>query len=153
MPKVSDAVRRETAWVAAWTVGLTLVMNLVFAFVGKWDTGVLAGSLLGCGVAVGCFFWLGLTVQKAVGREAKSAKGVLQVSQLARLLVQGGALAAGFAIPGLNGWAVMIPLFFPQIAVRLRPLWKKGMRPETAPGPGSDAQASGDEAKGGDALD
>ena len=65
MPKVSGAVRRETAWVAVWTVGLTLVMNLVFALIGRWETGVLLGSLLGCGTAIGCFFWLGLTVQKA----------------------------------------------------------------------------------------
>ena len=131
MPNVSDAVRRETAWVAAWTAGLTLVMHIVFVIIGKWDTGVLLGSLLGCAVAVGCFFWLGMTVQKAVGKPEKQAKGILQRSMFLRLLVQGGALAAGFAVVWLNGWAVMIPLLFPQIAVRLRPLWKKGMKAET----------------------
>ena len=133
MPNVSDAVRRETAWVAAWTAGLTLVMHIVFVIIGKWDTGVLLGSLLGCAVAVGCFFWLGMTVQKAVGKPEKQAKGILQRSMFLRLLVQGGALAAGFAVVWLNGWAVMIPLLFPQIAVRLRPLWKKGMKAETSP--------------------
>ena len=143
MPKVSGAVRRETAWVAVWTVGLTLVMNLVFALIGRWETGVLLGSLLGCGTAIGCFFWLGLTVQKAVGQDAKDARRILQLSQMGRLLLQGGALAAGFAIAWLNGWAVMIPLFFPQIAVRLRPLWKKGMQSET----------DHHEPEGGDALD
>ena len=148
MPKVSDAVRRETAWVAAWTVGLTLVMNLVFVIIGKWDLGVLLSSLLGCGTAIGCFFWLGLTVQRAVGKPEKNAKSILQFSQMARLLVQGGVLAAGFAVAWLNGWAVMIPLFFPQIAVRLRPLWKKGMRAETA----SEKDAE-EKAEGGDVLD
>ena len=28
MQKISDAVRRETLWVACWTVGLCLVMHL-----------------------------------------------------------------------------------------------------------------------------
>ena len=55
------------------------------------------------------------------------------IPDILRLLVQGGALAAGFAVVWLNGWAVMIPLLFPQIAVRLRPLWKKGMKAETSP--------------------
>ena len=148
MPKVSEAVRRETAWVAAWTVGLTLVMHLVFVIIGKWNLGVLLGSLLGCGTAVGCFFWLGLTVQKAVGKPEKKAKSIVQFSQMARLLVQGGALAAGFAVAWLNGWAVMIPLFFPQIAVRLRPLWKKGMQAETA-----NEKDEDENTEGGDALD
>ena len=144
MPKVSGAVRRETVWVAAWTVGLTVVMNLVFALIGKWETGVLLGSLLGCAAAIGCFFWLGITVQKAVGREQKDARRILQFSQLGRLLLQGAVLAAGFAIPWLNGWAVMIPLFFPQVAVRLRPLWKTGMQGKNK---------TENEAEGGDALD
>ena len=148
MPKVSDAVRRETAWVAAWTVGLTLVMNLVFVIIGKWDLGVLLSSLLGCGTAIGCFFWLGLTVQRAVGKPEKNAKSILQFSQMARLLVQGGVLAAGFAVAWLNGWAVMIPLFFPQIAVRLRPLWKKGMQAGTVNG-----EDEKEKTEGGDVLD
>ena len=157
MPEVSDAVRRETLWVAAWTLGLSLVMHLVFAVIGKWGWDVLLGSLLGCGTAVGCFFWLGLTVQKAVGRPEKEAKRILQGSQLKRLLVQGAALAAGFAVAWLNPWAVLIPLFFPQIAVRARPLWKKGLQAET-PAAAPDAQP-GDDAdpqrkpEGGDVLD
>ena len=165
MPNVSDAVRRETAWVAAWTAGLTLGMHIVFVIIGKWDAGVLLGSLLGCAAAVGCFFWLGMTVQKAVGKPEKQAKVILQRSMFLRLLVQGGALAAGFAVVWLNGWAVMIPLLFPQIAVRLRPLWKKGMKAETNPVLIDEAgeeptqekteteEKSEDKPQGGDALD
>ena len=165
MPNVSDAVRRETAWVAAWTAGLTLGMHIVFVIIGKWDAGVLLGSLLGCAAAVGCFFWLGMTVQKAVGKPEKQAKVILQRSMFLRLLVQGGALAAGFAVVWLNGWAVMIPLLFPQIAVRLRPLWKKGMKAEASPVLIDEAgeepaqekteteEKSEDKPEGGDALD
>ncbi len=159
MPKVSDAVRRETLWVAAWTGGLTLVMHTVFALLGQWDTGVLLGSLLGCAVAVGCFFWLGLTVQKAVGKPEKEARRILQGSMIARLLVQAGALAAGFGLSWLNGWAVLIPLLIPQIAVRLRPLWKKGMTasPEAVAASlaarAAEADGGEDGEEGGDSLD
>ncbi|MBR4711921.1 MAG: ATP synthase subunit I [Clostridia bacterium] len=159
MPQVSEAVRRETLWVAAWTVGLTLVMHLVFALIGKWGTDVLLGSVLGCAAAVGCFFWLGMTVQKAVGKPEREAKRILQTSMLLRLLVQGAALAAGFGVSWLNGWAVLVPLLCPQIAVRLRPLWKSGMTasPEAveASKAARDAEIADedDPEKGGEALD
>ncbi|MBR4459384.1 MAG: hypothetical protein IKS31_10550 [Clostridia bacterium] len=131
MPKVSEAARRETLWVAAWTAGLCLVMHLVFILLKKWGIPVLLGSLLGSATAVGTFFWLAMTVQKAVGKPEKVARGILQRSQVSRLLIQGAVLAAGFAVSWLDGFATMIPLFFPHIAVRLRPLWKKGMQSET----------------------
>lgn len=159
MPKVSDAVRRETLWVAGWTIALSLVMHLVFALIGQWDTGVLLGSLLGCAVSVGCFFWLGITVQKAVGKPEKEARRILQTSMLLRLLIQGGALAAGFGLAWMNGWAVLVPLLCPQIAVRLRPLWKKGMTasPEVIAAHRARVEAEGEDEnaaeEGGDVLD
>ena len=128
MPQVSEAARRETLWVTAWTAGLCAVMHLVFALLKRWDLTVLWGSLLGFAAAVGTFFWLAMTVQKAVGKPEKDARRILQASQMERLLVQAGVLALAFAVPGINGFAAMIPLFFPQIAVRLRPLWKKGLQ-------------------------
>lgn len=127
MPEVSVAVRRETLWVAAWTVGLCFVMHLLFALIGLWNWTVLTGSLLGCATAVGNFFWMAMRVQAAVGKPEKDAKRILQSSQTMRLLLQAGVMALGFAVSFFDGWAVLIPLLFPHIAVRLRPLWKKGM--------------------------
>ncbi len=165
MTRVSEAVRRETLWVAAWTLGLTVAMHIVFIIIGQWGWDVLWGSLLGCAAAIGCFFWLGLTVQKAVGQEEKIARGLFQRSQFGRLLIQGGMLALGFGVEGINGWAVLIPLMAPPIAMHLRPLWKKGMdadpsaaavpseEPSGEPGEAPDAGEPEKTEKEGDALD
>ena len=138
MANVSEAVRRETLWVAAWTLGLAVVTQIVFIIIGRWGWDVLLGSVFGCAVAIGCFFWLGMTVQKAVGRPEAEAKQIFQSSHAMRFLVQGAALAAGFAVTWLNGWAVLVPILSPQIAVRLRPLWKKGLEDETPEDPSGD---------------
>ena len=45
-----EVVRRETLWVAAWTIGLALVAHIVFIAIGQWDPDVLWGSLIGCAV-------------------------------------------------------------------------------------------------------
>ena len=132
MPKVSDAVRRETLWVAAWTGGLCLVMHLVFALIGQWNTGVLLGSLLGFAVAVGNFFWMAMRIQKAVGLPEKDARRIIQSSMMMRMLLLAGTMILGFTVAWLNGWATVIPLIFPSIAVKLRPLWKKGLDADPA---------------------
>ncbi len=122
------AVRRELLWVTAWTAGLTLLMHLVFLALGRWDLPVLWGSLLGAGTAVGNFWLLCRMVERAVGRDEKEAKNVVRASQSLRLLMQGAVLVLAFLLRDVfNPLAAALPLFFPQLAVFLRPLWKKGM--------------------------
>ena len=63
---VTPAVRKETAYVALWTVGLSALTELVFVLIGQWDYTVLLGNLLSGDIAVLNFFLMGLAVQKAV---------------------------------------------------------------------------------------
>ena len=72
MVKIQPAVRKETLRIAAGTAILAAVMLAVFALLGKFDHTVLLGALLGSCAAVGNFFLLGLSVQKA----AETMKGV-----------------------------------------------------------------------------
>ena len=131
-------VRRELSWVAAWTLGLALLMNLLFAVFGAWSRRVLWGTLLGCTAAIGNFWILCLSVTKAVGQDEKHARATVSTSHTLRLLLQAGVLVLAFVLKDVfQPYATLLCLFFPQLAVRLRPLWKKGMEPK-APAEGGD---------------
>ena len=135
---MSEVSRRELGWVALWTVGLSAVMLIVFALLGQWSWRVPLGALLGVAAALLNFYLLCRTVEKAVDRDPSSLRGYIRASQYLRLLMQGAVLALAFGLKDVlfHPAAALLPLFFPQIAVRLRPLWKQG-------GDGTD-QAGGD---------
>ena len=71
------------------------------------------------------FFLMGITVQKAVAREQKPAADLMKFSQTMRLLMQLAVAVLGFALPCFNGYAVILSLFFPRIAIMLRPFLDK----------------------------
>ena len=138
MAGMNPTVRRELGWVTLWTLGLSAVMNLVFLLLGKWELRVLWGTLLGCAAAIGNFWLMCLTVVKAAAQEPARAKTTVSLSQTLRLLLQGGVLVLAFTAKVFNPLAALLPLLFPQAAVWLRPLWKKGMETEK-PKEGGDA--------------
>lgn len=122
MERIDATVKRETRFIAVWVGLLSLILQAVFLVIGKWDISVLLGNLLGGLLAVLNFFLLGLTVQKAVKKEEKQAKNIMSISQTLRSVMQFGVAAVGVLLPIFNTWAVLIPLFFPRIAIMLRPL-------------------------------
>lgn len=122
MKKVDSTVRRETLYIASWAVILSVIMQAVFLIIGKWDYAVLLGNLLGGGLAVLNFFLLGITVQNAVTKEEKDAKNTMKLSQGLRSLLLLIIAVVGVALPCFNIWTTIIPLFFPRIAIAVRPL-------------------------------
>lgn len=66
MLKLQPAVKQDTLRIAAGTACLACVMMLVFLMIGRFDLTVLLGTLLGSATAVGNFFFMALTIQKAV---------------------------------------------------------------------------------------
>lgn len=123
--KIDATVRRETIYIAVWVGILSLLMEAVFLIIGKWDYTVLLGNLLSGAVAVGNFFLMGYTVQKAVDKEQKQAARLMRLSQTLRTLALFVAAAVGVALPCFSVWTALIPLFFPRIAVAFRPLFMK----------------------------
>lgn len=123
--KIDATVRKETIYVAVWEAILTAIMLAVFLIVRAFDVSVLVSALLGTATAVLNFLLMGLTIQGALGLEEKDARTRLRGSQNLRLLMQTVVAVLGAAIPWLNLWAVLIPLFFPRIAIMLRPLFIK----------------------------
>lgn len=74
MQKIDATVKKETLFIAAFTLIFSAVMELVFLLLGYWSYKVVLGNLLGFTAAVLNFFLMGYTVQKAVLLEEKEAK-------------------------------------------------------------------------------
>ena len=123
--KVDKTVKRETLYIAAVTVIRSALLQALFLVAGWWNYTVLTGNLLGGSVAVLNFFLMGLTVQKAVTKDEKDAAAFMKGSQALRNVMLVVAAVLGAALPVFHLWGTLIPLFFPTLAVRLRPLFGK----------------------------
>ncbi len=128
MFKLNDTVKKETAYIAAWILILSAVMQSVFLCIGKWDYTVLLGNILGGGAGILNFLLLGVTVQKAVNKDEKDAKTFMKASQSLRTLMLFIIAAIGAILNIFNTWTVLIPLLFPRIAIALSPLIRKGLK-------------------------
>lgn len=120
MGKIDATVKKETIYVAKWEIVLTVVMLAVFLVLKRFDWTVLAGAILGAVTAVVNFLLMGLTIQGAIGLEEKDARTRLKGSQNLRMVMQTIVGVLGAALPCFNLAAVLIPLFFPRIAVMIR---------------------------------
>lgn len=127
MNKIDKTVLKETVYIAAWVAIFSVLMQAVYLILHRWDYTVLLGNLLGMAAATGNFLLLGITVQRAVDKEQKEAANLIRLSQSGRhMLIILVALVA-VVLPCFDLIATMIPLFFPGIAVRFRPLFHKKM--------------------------
>ncbi len=118
------AVIKETKHIALGTLVLSAAMVIVFAVIGHFNFEVLAGALYGSALAIGNFFFLGMTVQRIAESaqgdspdEIKLAKLRMHRSYLLRMLVGAGLLILGIAVLKLNWIACCCPLVFPRLAI------------------------------------
>lgn len=118
--RLDPVVKKETGYIALWTLILSVLMEAVFLILRKWDLPVLFGNLLGGGAAILNFLLMGMTLTHALTMEQKKAKTTAIVSQIGRYLLLALAMVLGFKLPFLNPWATLIPLLFPRIAIMLR---------------------------------
>ncbi len=124
MAKVDAAVIKETKYIGGFVIILSVLMEAVFLILKRWDYKVLLGNLLSGAVAVGNFYLMGLAVQKALGKEQSEAKKIMHTSQQLRTFGMFVAIAVGVLVPCFNIVAVIVPVFFPRIAISFRPLFK-----------------------------
>lgn len=125
MEKIDATVLKETKYIAAWIFIFSVLMQAVFLVISEWNYTVLLGNILSAVFSVLNFFLMGLTVQKALGKEEKEAKTLVKVSQLYRSLMILVVTVVGVALPCFNTVAVIVPVFFPRIAIAMRPLFDK----------------------------
>jgi multisubunit Na+/H+ antiporter MnhC subunit len=103
---------------------LSVLMQAVFVLLKRWDYTVILGNLLSYTASVLNFYFMGLTVQKAVTMDEKDAKKLMKSSQGLRNAVVFLVVVIGVVAPCFNTVAVIVPIFFPRIAVSFRPLIK-----------------------------
>lgn len=120
MAKPDKTVIKETVYIASCTGVLSLIMQAVFLIIGKWNYTVLTGNIWGAAIAVSNFFIMGLFVQKAVAQESAEAKKIMRLSHSLRSMLVLLTVIAGVAMPWFSTIGVIVPLFFPTIAVYLK---------------------------------
>lgn len=128
MLKVDKTVLKETKYIAAVTVILSVLLQAVFLIIHKWNYTVLLGNVLGAAAATGNFFLMGITVQRAVKLDEKEAKTLMKSSQTLRnfgLFVIG---MIGVLLSVFNTVTVLVPLFFPRFAILLKPFVDKSYK-------------------------
>ncbi|MBE6030021.1 MAG: hypothetical protein IJP24_05130 [Firmicutes bacterium] len=127
MQRIDSIVLKETKYIAVFIIFLSVIMQIVFALLGYWDFTVLTGNLLAAAAAIFNFLWMGITVQKALAKDEKDARTAMKASQALRTLFLFVILAIGVLLDFFNTIAVIVPLFFPRIAVAMRPMFDRKM--------------------------
>lgn len=125
MKKIDAVVLKETKYIAFFEVVFSLCLQSVFLIIGKWDYTVLLGNLLGGISAVLNFLFMGITIQNAVEKEEKEAKTAMKVSSTYRNLFILIITVIGIVLKCFNTVSVIVPLFFPRIAIAIKPLVDK----------------------------
>ncbi len=123
MKKLDETVKKETLYIAAWTLILSAVMQSVFLVIGLWKPDVLFGNLISAAAAIFNFLLMGVTIQNAVDKDEKDAAQLMRFSQSMRMLMQLALGAVGVFF--FNPIAAILPLFFPRAAIAFRPLFDK----------------------------
>ena len=147
--KIQPAVREQTKAVAVGVCILTALMVGVFLVIGKFDWTVLTGAILGASAGIANFFLMALTVQKAaddmkplppepeegeadedpkegeasaeapLSEGAKRGRDRVRLSYTLRMLGVGAVAVLGAVLPWFNIYAVLIPLLFPGLVIRV----------------------------------
>lgn len=125
MIKADSTVIKETKYIASFSIILSVLMQAVFLVLKRWDYTVLSGNLLSLAATVLNFYFMGISVQKALTMDAADAKKAMKASQGMRNLGMFIAVVAGVVAPCFNTIAVILPVFFPRIAVSFRPVFKE----------------------------
>jgi len=124
LEKIDSTVVKETKYITVWVVLFSVLMQAVFLVLSRWNYTVLLGNLLGGSAAILNFLFMGITVQKAVLCDEKKAKTVMHLSQTYRTLFMLAVIVIGVVVHCFDMWAVIIPVFFPRIAIAFRPAFK-----------------------------
>ena len=107
--KIQKSIKTETLRLAAGLLAADVLVCVVFLLCHAFDYTVVLGALFGSAVAVGNFFLLGVTMQRAADRDSGQKKAV-QLSYTLRMLMIAAAIVLGYLIPFFQLYAVLAPI-------------------------------------------
>ena len=123
---MSDVVKKEAGYIAAGTVLLSALVQIVWAVFFDYDLSVFIGGLWGGAVAILNFILMGITVQKVASEpDQLSAKRRMQASYQFRMMLTIFATVLAIIVPGVNWIMAAISLFFP---ILVMPLFRADLR-------------------------
>ena len=125
MRKIDPTVLKETRYIALVTLLFAVLQQAAFLIIGKWNLSVLFGGIYGWAAALGNFFLMALSVQKAVSQEEKDAKNTMKLSQNMRLLGLFVLALIAYMLPFTNTVSAILPYLYPRIAIALIPIFRK----------------------------
>ncbi|MBQ8603291.1 MAG: hypothetical protein IJ410_00400 [Oscillospiraceae bacterium] len=97
---------------------LTLIENIAFFALGKWDYTVLLGSLWGLGMTTLFFFMICISVPRALAlQDPDMAANAIKASQLKRTAVLAVGIVIAIKFPHFYWPAALIPLLFTRISI------------------------------------
>ena len=149
--KIQDPVKQETKKIAIGVSVLSVVMILGYAALGRLNSAVVYGTLLGGGYAAFNFFLMAMTVQHAAEQmngvrlpdeeettaeeasaeqkeelpEQKAARGIVQKSYYLRLVLTAVVIVLAIKAPVFDAVPTVIAQFFPRIVITMQPVLQK----------------------------
>ncbi len=123
--KLDVTVIKETRYIAFWVIIFSLLLQAGFLVSSYWNYTVVLGNILGGVTAVLNFLLMGITVQKAVIKKEEDAKKTMKVSSTYRNLMILIIAVIGISLPCFDTISTLVPLFFPRIAILIKPLVDK----------------------------
>lgn len=122
-------VYRETAIIAAGTAICTAIMYVVYFLLGKFDTSVLLGGLVGSVISIGNFFFMALgtclAADKAEAQDVKAGQLLVRNSYMLRLVVLFVVLFACAKSGLFNLFALVLPLVFVRPVLTVAEFFRK----------------------------
>jgi len=126
---VNAVVKKEIKYIAAGTVVLSAVVQLVWSLFFDYDMSVFLGGLWGGTFAIVNFILMALTVQKATSEDSEMmARKRMQSSYSLRMSLTIFITILAVIIPAINWIMSAISLFFPRITILVMPLFRSDLR-------------------------
>lgn len=122
-------VLKETGIVAIGQAVGVGVMYGVFALLGRFDTTVLLGGIVGAAVALGNFFFMAVSTSvaadKAAAQDVKGGKALVKSSYLLRLVVMFAILFVFVKSGMCHVLAAVLPLVFVRPTITVAEFFRK----------------------------
>lgn len=122
-------VYQETGIVAIGVLICTAVMIGAFALLGKYDTSVLLGGIVGAILSIGNFFFMAvgtsLAADRAEKQDVKGGQALIRNSYMLRLAVLFVLLFACAKSGLFNLFALVLPLIFVRPSLTIAEFFRK----------------------------
>ena len=120
---------KETLKIAIGEIIVLILMFAVFALLGRFDSSVVFGGLLGAAANILYFIFICIGVNSAVKEnDQKRQKMSLSVTYYLRFLILGICIAVGLKLDCFNSIAVIVPVLMTRPIITVAEILGKGVK-------------------------